>query len=676
LDLKYPKINKRYIKNLPELESKVQTWFVNAIGAKFFYMNTWLQNINFHAGNQWLVFDEQKQRFELMPQLDEEFRIVVNKILPSVRMAVGKIIQDRSRPVVMWTSQDEESIDAAKMATKLLEHIYRTSDFTHIDKQVVTWAALCGKGITKKYWDSKEEKICTEVIPPFELIVPPNVLKMEKMPWICHARFETKEWVYENYGLEVEGTSDWGQYGMFLAAVKNIMQDGNYTGVYTQGLQDNVMVKDWWIRPCKEYPQGALVIEVNNEIIYADKNPFNDDNEEFYWPFNEFDFFDAPYRFWPISLVEMIVDPQKYINEFYSNNLENMKYSGSPLWLAPEGAVVTEEWSNKPGSVNFYAPGMPEPKPVTPNPIPPVVFEQIAKFEQAIGEMSGIHFFGPGSLPPGVHAAAALAIINEQDQIAAMSVMTNHEKFLKEDARQTLFLIKKFGPKKMYIRVMGEEQQWEVLEFKKSYITGEEEIRIESKQELAADKMTKFEQVLKLMTTPGEDGKPILDTETGLRILDLEKDAGLVTPRFLNRNMAKDENERMAKGESVEVYQWEDHRVHIEAHLEFMLRIEFKQLDRKIQSIFMTHYQAHMQMLQNNQTQAGGNVGQEQPMMQGMQPGMQPSMPGMHPATFTPPHIPMSPDQQLLGNPNAMSTRAQQLLESTQNMFKSGGMMR
>lgn len=629
--MQYPHIDKNYIKNLDELQTKADTWFTQGMAGKFFYMRTWLQNINFHAGNQWLTYDEKKQVFELDPILDDELRLTINKILPAVRMAVGKVLQDRKRPVVIQRNMDEDSITSAKVATQYLEHLRRTNDQLYMEKETLTWSVLGGKGITKKWYDTKTDRIVTDVISPFEFVPPPNVRKMSKFPWACHARFETVEWVFERYGVKVEGSSDWGQYGMFLAAVKNIMEDGNYTGVFTQGMDDNVLVKDWWIRPCQAYPKGALVVQANNDIIYAGPNPYSK-GDEFFWPFAELDFFDAPYRYWPISLVENIIDPQKWINEFHSDNIQNLQYANTPTWWAQEGSVVADEVSMKPGSINYHQPGTPPPVPNVTRSIDPAIFTQAQQFEQAIGELSGIHFFGPGSLPPGVHAAAALAIINEQDQIAAMAVSANHEKWLRDCARQDLYLTRAWAPSSMWIRVMGDEGQWEVVEFKRDMVKGDEEIHVESKAELAQDKMTRTDQILKFATTPGDDGKPLIDTEQALRMLGLEKEAGIVTPRLLNRNMAMDENQRMWSGEDVEVYAFEDHKTHMEAHLEAMLTIKFKQAKKDVQERFMQHYRDHEQAMnegQSDQTETpAAQVGQSQP---DVPPEQQPPQPPPHP---------------------------------------------
>jgi hypothetical protein len=61
--------------------------------------------------------------------------------------------------------------------------------------------------------------------------------------------------------------------------------------------------------------------------------------------------------------------------------------------------------------------------------------------------------------------------------------------------------------------------------------------------------------------------------------------------------MAKTENESLAKGKDVEVYQFEDHKAHIEAHLQYMLRVDFKTKPEKVQHAFFQHYEAHKQML-------------------------------------------------------------------------------
>jgi hypothetical protein len=679
-ETKYPHINRKYVSEEHETELKVdcETKFTSGIQGKMYYMLQWMQNINFLAGNQWISYDSAKRMFEIDPNLGEEERVTMNKVLPAYRLAVGSIIRDRSKPKVLQLNNDEQSIDSSKVNTKLLDHIRRTNDGLYTIKETVEWAAICGKGIVKKWWDPEQKKIVDEVIQPFEWITPSNVRKMDKMPWGCHARYETTEWVYEMYGIDVSddkdakdkgankvntsGSSDYGQYGSFLSVVKHVMEDGYFTGSGATMNNNNILVKEFWFRPNKRYPKGLLVIFLNDILIYADKNPISGDDEEFYWPINEFDFFDMPFRYWPMSLIEPVIGMQSYYNKFMSYGLDAYKTNGFGAWWAQAGAVAEGEVITDGKTVNEFS-GNQAPQFKNTSAFDPKLFEIISQMGNGIQEIIGIHQFSKGTMP-GVHAAAALAIINEQDQISKMPIAVNLEKFLRTDGLKNLYLVRKYWPKKMTIRIMGEENRWEVVDFEKEkHLTGEEEIEIESKQELAQDKMTRFDQVFKLMTTPRIDTpkEPILDVNAGLRILDLEHEMNTVSLRELNWNMAKDENQRMAKGEKVQAFQYEDHKLHLEALMQFMLRIEFKELKEEIKQIFMEHYQQHLAMLNTSQQSLGAQATQGDPQqgqqpMGGMMPGQMQQMPMQpmmqpHPMMGQPPMqgppnvIPMQPTQ-------------------------------
>lgn len=678
---KYPYINESYVTDVDSLKSDCNRYFDGGIQGKFYYMIQWMQSINFLAGNQWISYSPTKKTFEINANLDGEERITINKVLPAYRMAVGALLRDRQEVKILQDSSDEQDIDSAKVKTRLLEHVQRVNNSLHTQKETMEWSAICGKGIKKKWWDPEEERIIEEVIPPFEFVTPSNVRKLAKMPWVCHARFETTEWLYEQYGIDVSddkdkkknkdlnitGTSDYGQYGSFLSAVKHVMEDGTFTGTGSAN-HNNVMIKEFWFMPNKKFPDGLVAIYANETLLFADRNPISGKiskdgkigaKKDHYMPFNEMDFFDLPFRYWPMGLIEPIIGLQSYYNKFNSDALENFKYAGMPTWWAQAGTVNQDELVMEPGAVNEHT-GQTAPVPNVVQPVPPAMFEVIQNLASGIGEIIGIHQLGRGGLPPGVHAAAALAIINEQDQIAKMGLTINLEKFMAVDANQTLYLIKKFWPKSFKIRYMGEENRWEVAEFdKEKYVIGDEEIVIESKQELATDKMTRFDQVMKMMSTPRIDDptKPLMDVSDGMRILDLQNNLGYVTQDSLNWNQAKDENTKLAKAEQVQVLQYENHKIHIQAHMLDMLRVSFKDESQDVQNTYMQHYQQHQQMMAGAAESATpqptqGDPNQQQQPMMGQMPMGQPMQPQMMPQGQPMQGMPQPPQQQPMMQPN------------------------
>jgi hypothetical protein len=296
------------------------------------------------------------------------------------------------------------------------------------------------------------------------------------------------------------------------------------------------------------------------------------------------------------------------------------------------------------------------------------MFQVMSQLAQSIGEIVGIHQMGPGGLPPGVHAAAALAIINEQDQIAKMGVTINLEDFISNDAQQTLYLINKFWPNKTKIRYMGEENRWEVIEFdKEKYAIGDEEITIESKQELATDKMTRFDQVMKMMSTARIDDptKPLMDVSDGMRILDMQNDMGYITQDSLNWNQAKDENTKLAKAEQVEVLAYENHKIHIQVLMLDMLRVEFKDKPKDVKDAYYQQYQQHQQMMAGVAQSASpqptqGDQQQPMPGQMPMQPQMQQPMPMGQP--------------QMMQQPQGMPMQGQPMQQPQQATGLAGGM--
>jgi hypothetical protein len=694
-DIAYPHINESYIGDVNAMKATDLANFTGGIQGKFVYMTQWMQNINFLAGNQWMRYNPNDKMFEIDPNLGNEERITINRVLSAYRMAVGSLLRDRQIPKILQESIDEQDIDSAKVKTRLLEHVRRTGKFLSTQKEALEWSAICGKGINKKFWDPEQEKIIDEVFPAFEFVTPSNVRKSKKMPWVCHARFETTEWVYENYGVDISpgnkaksksklkttGNSDLGQYGSFLAAVKHIMNDGSFSGTGVTMNWNNVLIKEFWVFPSKKYPDGALIIYVNDELLYADRNPISGkisttkgsvvkigQRQDFYTPFNELDFFDLPFRYWPMGLIEPIIGMQQYYNKFFSDTLENFKYAGMPMLWAEKGSVDQDSINREPGSVNEYEHGSQVPHEILPQAVEPAMFQVMSQLAQSIGEIVGIHQMGPGGLPPGVHAAAALAIINEQDQIAKMGVTINLEDFISNDAQQTLYLINKFWPNKTKIRYMGEENRWEVIEFdKEKYAIGDEEITIESKQELATDKMTRFDQVMKMMSTARIDDptKPLMDVSDGMRILDMQNDMGYITQDSLNWNQAKDENTKLAKAEQVEVLAYENHKIHIQVLMLDMLRVEFKDKPKDVKDAYYQQYQQHQQMMAGVAQSASpqptqGDQQQPMPGQMPMQPQMQQPMPMGQP--------------QMMQQPQGMPMQGQPMQQPQQATGLAGGM--
>jgi hypothetical protein len=615
--------------------------------ARWMYLNQWMQNYFFYTGNQYVrwVGNGEAGKWEVYPEVEGRIQYVNNKILPAVGMTVGRMIKDDMQQLVLHATNDEKSIDAAKAATRFLEYLWRVNDGDMMLLETCMWSVLTGIGITKIYVDlekgpqrkdskAKDGEICVDVISPFEFVVPPNARHMQKLPWAMHARMETKEYVYEKWGVEVEGHGQYADtWAMYQAVNLDIMGSGAFFGSNTQFSDDTVLVKELWIRPCKRYPKGRVIIIAGETVVHDDDIPWDKD----YWPFNWLPFRNVPFRFWPMSMIEPMIDPQKAINKLSSAALENIQYMGNPVILAPRGSVDPDEIIAEPGAVWEYTETAGTPQFVTPNPVPTEVYNEIARQETHIYDLAGMHMLGSGM--GGLRAAAAIMLVQQQDETAFAPIIENVKGFLKRDAELKLFLAQKAFSVPRKIKVLGEENQWMVQEFNAADLVGDEEIVIQAKQDLANDKATRFNQILQVINLKDDDGTSILDKQAKMRLLG---DLGIeATNEYdLDFNRAKWENQKLIKGEHVAVNDFDDHAVHIKVHNQERKRIEFDSLPQEVKDAFALHVQDHEQMLQQQspmQTEAKGDemVQGDMSQEQSQQPDMAqeglpqlPNMPG------------------------------------------------
>lgn len=647
--------------------------------SRWMYLAQWMLNFHFFIGNQWVQWHNGERKWETLPDIEGEIRLVQNKILSATRMLIGRMLKSDNKQHVIHATNDEESMDAAKAATRFLEYIWRKTHADGINQEVYTWAAITGIGITKIYYDpdsgpkrkstnKPDGEIKVDIVSPFEFIVPPNARYFDKLPWAIHARIETKEWVWENYGVEVEANGDLNNWAIYQATVQNITTEGAFFGNTTQFENDSVLVKEMWIRPCKQFPNGRVIIVGGKTILHDDDIPFDKN----YWPFNHMKFFDVPFRLWPMGIVEPMIDTQKSINRMASDILMNIKYMGKPVILAPQGSVDPDEMVAEPGAVWQYNQQMGKPEFAMPHSVPVEVFNEKSLLEQHIFDIAGIHMAGAGL--GGIRAAAAVMLLEQQDETEFQAVNNNVMEYLRRDAEIKLFLAQKGFKQERMVKVLGEEGQWEVVPFRASDLTGDEEVEILAKQEFANDKMTRFNQVTQLAQLRDENNQPYIDRQTVLRLLDIADMGSAMTDFDLDYNRAKWENEQIDKGKEVSVNSFDDHSVHIKVHNQERKRIDFEKLPQHVQDLYAHHVLMHQQMMQGEsgqQQSAKGDNASNPGMPQGMPPGMPPQGPPPNMPPMQPPQGPPVPFGRPSFNP---ASGLQAGVDATHNMLGKVGL--
>lgn len=609
------------------------------------YVWQWYININVYAGNQWVRWDPGLLRVQIEPQDPDKPHVTENKIQPTVRQAVGKLMRSKLKQVSPPDAHSEAAVDKARVRTRLLEHLYRETNTESYLKSLVTWAALTGNGFARYMWDedagpkgkrgSPQGEVSVSVVSPFSIIVPPNCLSIEECPWIMEVTTRPVAWVKEHYGVDVDSDASPNAFDQFDARVLDFTSAGAFvrTSADTDGMgPDGKPVSGgacnyamYWERPTAAYRNGRLIIVAGNKVVWPTTDEEAKEGITVHsptgdLPYAQLRWFDSGFRFWDMGLVELLVPLQKERNLLCSMILDALKSTVRAGYMAPLGSVKKDEWTTDSGSINYYTPvGGFKPEPMgAQRAIAPEFFARLNQIDMDMGDIAGMHY----RPAPGVRAAAAFALQQETDNTLGEPVSDNVRAFLVRDGQLKLRLTAAHYGRGRSIRTIGDAEQWEVMEYDRDKAGDCDAVEVQDGGQLASDKVQRLEQVLKLLGAKDAKGEPIIDALEARRLLDLENSYNIDSQVRADVNRARYENELLLT-QDVAVNRWDNDDVHLREHYTRMKRIDFDQLPVDVRNRMILHTQAHEQQKASKQAPAMGPApGGPPPMAAPGQPGV------------------------------------------------------
>lgn len=242
--------------------------------ARLNFEKQWHQNLAFYSGRQWIVFTKAPGggfQYAEQPAQDKwRVRHTANRILRIIRTEITKLSKEEPQWYCVPSSTEESDRLAAMAGDSISEYILRTKRFNQIRLETTFWACICGTAFLKNYYDESAldvdglpGKICFEAVPAFQAFVPNlQATDVQDEPYFIHARAMDPEAIWASYqvDLEPETTASTIIESRFLAAL-GIKQNQN---------KDTKLcyVKENWVKPCREFPQGAMFVTSENKVIY------------------------------------------------------------------------------------------------------------------------------------------------------------------------------------------------------------------------------------------------------------------------------------------------------------------------------------------------------------------------------------------------------------------------
>jgi hypothetical protein len=641
------------VQELDELAKKAQS-----VRSKF--EPTWFTNLAYYQGQQW-VYYQRGRLYE--PKLDP-WRVTFtdNRLLGVVRTEVAKMTKQKPIFVATPTTGDEDDIASAMLLERALVHVWDELRLSRRQRAALMWSRICGAGFWKVYWDGTvgerrdvlldsngqvvlgqdgrpmdpqiiqqlppemaqnlqvksiaQGECCVEVRSPLEVAVDPLAGEegLISAEWLVEETVQSVDYVQQRWDVELSPDAD-AIAGLAESRMGPMSADAGPSSSYK-----GVKVREYWARPSSANPKGKYAVWAGGKQL-AEKEP--DDP----MPYIMFPGIIVPGRFWPTSIVEQLRPVQTELNKTRSQIRENAARIGNPALL--KNRLANVDYTGLPGEVIEYDDLTPNAVPtfLQPPGMPAYVEQEIDWLQQALQEISGQHEVSAGQAPPGVTAASAISLLQEQDDTRLGPDITEMEGAIGEAGEKIAKLIARYYTDERTIRIAGEDGDWDIQSFRGTMLEGAAKVSVQAGSAIPLSKAAKQAAMQQIITLFIQNGVPLSPRQLARFLKDMEVGGfeRMVEQFNADEQQVNSENRRLGMGMPLPINSFDSDEAHVELHQEFMKSARYGRLDPQIHMLFEQHVMAHQQRVQQVQE---AQMQQQIEMQKALQPERPPASGG------------------------------------------------
>lgn len=579
------------------------------------YERQWHQNLAFYHGKQWIVVGRSPDGngFVLTEApVTDKFRVrhTANRIKRIIRQELTKLSKEEPQFGTKPASTDESDRAAAMAADAIAEYLLYSKYFNKKRTDATLWAVLCGTSFIKNWYDPNAieldglpGKVDFEAVTAFHLFVPylqePD---LQKQPWAIHARVMSPEEVWNTYEKEIPPNTDVAQTLMdakFMTAL-GIQSSRNKAA-------QMCYVKECWVRPNKEFPNGAMFVVTENQLLYCYEPPVDptvEGPEQLGMDFNapvgatstlntepvgenegpplsttfkeppsaKFDLkglmgrkYSFPYAhgkfpfakidhiptgaFYADSSIKDLIPLQKEYNRTRSIMLETRNLAGKPQWSYIKGAINPQHFNSKPALLLAVNLGFEAPKPLDQPELPASIIPELDITLRDMDWSGGTNEIAQGRTPPGVEAASAIAYLQEENDTILYHTVQSLEAAVQETGSQILSLVHEYWDIDRIVTITSRNQAYEVKKFKASSLKPNSDFRVEPGSMAPRSSAAKQAFMVELLKM----GIPGVEPRMLFKYLQFNETNALYGEMMQDTRHAQRENMKMAEGEPVNV---------------------------------------------------------------------------------------------------------------------------
>lgn len=581
----------------------------------------WRLNMNFYIGNQFCSVGFGG----LMENTDREYfwqeREVFNHIAPKIDIRLSKLARVKPKMRVVPASNDESDIYTAKLSKKILDSVANKHNLSQKINQATKWSEICGTSFYKIHWNSnlgqivaieddgrkiKTGDVDISVCSPFE-IYPDSCANenFEDCQSIIHAKVFSKDEIKDMYGVEIEGK----KINVFSldnsASFGGLGLNGIGSKIVEETKENSGVVIEKYVRPTEEYPNGRLIIVAGEELVFDGELPYiNGVDGKRDLPFVKQVCCDNVGSFWGVSLIDRMIPIQRAYNAVKNRKHEYLNRLTLGVLSVEDGSVDIdnlEEEGLAPGKILVYRQGATSPKYLETETLPADFEKEEERLLNEFTTISGTTEMGTIANVSSTISSVALELLIDENNTRLSFTTDSIKCAIKNIGKQVLRLYKQYATFPRLTKIVGDNGDVDIFYFKASDISSDDvelDTEIESNDTLS-QRRNMIYTILERGLLEDENGKISVSTKNKiLEMIGFGSYEGIKDLDELNIKRADNENLSMIENEEVKVKEIDDHKLHINEHIAFMLSGNFsKEADEKTEEIFLNHIRSHKNFL-------------------------------------------------------------------------------
>ncbi len=572
----------------------------------------WTLNANFLVGNQYCEINPYRGDIEqLEPVYDWLERETFNQIAPLIETRKANLRKINYMMKVKPATNELDDYAKAETSTNVLQHTQKVSDFESKKNTAIDWNELCGNCFWLSWWDKdKGEKYAVEellevgadgverkketayyqgdldygLITPYELY-PESIFKqtIEAQRSIILEQVKTVDDIYDLYGIKVEGTNVETFELTPVGSGGGFGYENTTVTIGHRTLDNAEKVITYFEKPSKHKPKGQMIIIVGDDhLVYYGDLPYSR------IPIVQTVCIEVAGQFFGKSAIERMIPIQRAYNGCVNRIHEYIKHVAIGSYIAEEGSIDIEEYEQNgqaPGAMLVYKQGTNPPVPIPNGNLPSEIMQERYNLKQDMEYAAGVsQLMVYGQAPSGVTSGAAISNLMEIDNTRLALTGDNIRNSVRKLAIMWLEIYKKYATTRRIVNYVGGNNigkaiVWsheDINSYDVDYVTENELLMSED-----AQKQRFFDAYNMGLFTDSNGVIPPRVKQKALEYMKCGNYSDIMSIDQLQIQAAQRENVFFENGVIPEVSDFDEHEIHIEEHLRYILQMDFQLLKNR-----------------------------------------------------------------------------------------------